>query len=283
MIYLSKFVAGKRMVMTYTSADFDRERAADYTLFIRVGVDDTAFAVVDGERRLKHISTGEASEDGLERTRLLELAFGQVKLAVQSNRYAFVPDEVFDEVNVPNYLRYLPDDGIADATVSTVTPLGIKLIHQTERLGIERFVERFPKMQIFPVIHVFLNSVADYGTHSAGPVWLLDKQSATVCIAFFNNGSFVYASDFDMLEMDDFVYSLLSVWEQVGLAGKTEKPKFLLSGDIVEDDEIHRWCSAQGSEVGFIKSETSMDVDIPDEITSHQHRYLTLLGLQLCE
>jgi len=280
MIYLSKFVAGKRMVMIYTSTDFNREQSAVYTLLVRVGSDENALAIVGDDGQLKLITTYNPIALEQEMADLLNLDFAAVKLSIPGSRYAFIPGEVFDEAAMQMYVRHLPDDGLAETVVSDIAPLGMKVLHQTDRLHVESFTERFPGMLTYAAMQVLLQSIAGHGLNSEAPVLLIDKQASTLHICFFDGNRFVYANDFDVTGAEDDRYYLFAVVKHLGLEEK--RPEVCLSGDILSGDEIHQWSVTHGNEVMFADTGTLVRIAIPEQLISQQHRFLTLLGLHVC-
>lgn len=281
MIYLSKFVASKRMVMKYTSTDFNKEQATAYTLLVRIGSDENALAIVDTEKRLKLVATYDPAITEREIRDVLNLDFAAVKLCLHGNRYTFVPEEVFDDPATQSYLGHLPDDGLVATSVSDIPSLGIKVLHQPDRLVTESLAVRFPDLVTYSTVQALLQGVADYGLTSDRPVLIIDKQASTVIVCAFDKSRFIYANDFDVLGMEDFTFYLLSILKHLGL--EESRPDICLSGDVAEQDEIHQWALSNGSEVVFADSGALVRIAMPQELIPQQHRFLTLLGLHLCE
>ncbi|WP_353195840.1 DUF3822 family protein [Parapedobacter defluvii] len=281
MIYLSKFVIRKGMVMIYTSTDFDREQTAEYTLLVRIGSGENALAVVDGEKRLKLITTYDPAAAGQEITDLLDLNFTAVKLSLQGSRYTFIPQEVFDEASTQLYLNHLPYDGLAETVTADIAPLSIKMLHQIDRLGAESFLARFPGILTYSAMQALLQSTANYGLKTGDPLLIIDKQESDLMVCFFDGNRFVYANDFAITGIDDNAYYLYAVLEHLG--GGECHPRVCLSGNIAEGDGIHQWALMHGIDVVFADSGALVGIAIPTEIVPQQHRFLTLLGLHLCE
>lgn len=268
------------MAMINISTDFDRERAGAYTLLVRVGSGENALAIVGDDQRLKLIATYHPGAVGKEVTDLMELDFAAVKLSLPGSRYAFIPEEVFEETAMQRYLRHFPDDGLAHTVMSEIAPLGIKVLHQTDRLGGEPFAARFQNMRTFSPVQALLHSITTYGLEKGGPVLAIDKQASTLIACFFNGNRFVYANDFEIGGAEDSTYYLYVILEHFGL--EKSQLSLSLSGDITENDAIHQWAVANGNEAVFANSGELVHIAMPEELMPQQHRYLTLLGLHLC-
>lgn len=266
--------------MTYTSADFDTQRTGDYTLLAKIGADEQVLAVVDQGRQLKWMTTYDAANAGPAVSDMLRSTFAQVKVSVLDSRHLFVPADAFDDAYQQTYFRFLPDDGIRDSAVSDIPQLDIKLLHQTSKLGLELFIERFPEINVYPSIQVLLRSVASYGIKTEGAVLTLDKQSSQMTLCCFNGGKLIYSNDFDLRSTDDLNYYLAAVFEHLQLV---DQPLTIsLSGDIVEGDEYYQLLLRYGDAVLFADSGSFTGVALPDGLVPHQHRFLTLFGLVLC-
>src|SRR5690606_21613533 len=119
--------------------------------------DENALAIVDKAGQLKWIATYHPSDTVKPVKEMLDLDFSAVKVAVRGSRYALIPDEVFDTEKLPAYLQHLPDDGLAATNVATVEALGVRLLHQTDRLETTSFTGRFPDLSVYPVMQVLLS------------------------------------------------------------------------------------------------------------------------------
>lgn len=263
--------------MTYTSADFDGQHATDYQLLVRVGAMESALAIVDQERQLKYMATYNAPQEVSD---LVALDFGQVKLAIDDSRYIFIPEEVYDETHLEHYVRYLPDDGVRDSVASDIPSIGIQFVHQTSRLHVEPFEERFPQLRLYPAMQALLTGVADQASRTKGTFVAIDVQSPWLHIAAFNSGDFVYGNDFEVYGVDDFNYYLLIVLNQLGKsdAGTT----FCLSGDIAVEDNIHRTVKKYGNRVMFANGVAFTGISLDKALLPDQHRFLTLFSLYSC-
>lgn len=266
--------------MTYTSADFDQWHAADDTLLVGVGYGENTLAIVNHDRQLKVLTSYDPNHVEQWIGDVLNQQFGNVKLAISDSAYSFVPVDVFEEHLLDTYLHYLPSDGLLDVAVSAVPSFGIKLLHRINRLDLAPFAARFPELAIYPSIQSLLSGVSEYA-QSGGPSVIIDKQASAISICVFDKGNLVYANDFDVTDPDDFNYYLLSVLANTGLTDK--QPTFWLSGDLAQDDAFYRRVSKYSEAVNFVDSGRLTGIHLPDELKLEQHRYLTLLGLYLCE
>src|SRR5690606_28634305 len=100
-------------------------------------------------------------------------------------------EEVFNETTMQTYLRHLPDDGLAGTVVSDIAPLGMKVLHQADRLQAEPFAQRFPGMLTYATTQVLLQSIATHGLGTNVSTLAIDKQASALTICFFNGNRFI--------------------------------------------------------------------------------------------
>lgn len=266
--------------MIYTAADFDGQQAADYTLLIGVGAANNKLAVIDQAQQLKFAASYDPAAADSEVAALLDLSFGTVKLAVSDSRYTFIPVDVYDEQHHDIYLRYLPFDNVGVIRVADIIPLHIKLLHQTSRVGLEPFEVRFPDAGSYPFVQALLSTVAGQGIQTQEPLLVIERHSPWMTIGVFNEGKFIYCHDFEVTNIDDFTYHLLSTTNRFGLDDR--RPTILLSGDIDLDDAYYERAAAYGEKVMLADSGALAGIQVPDDMIPQQHRFLTIFGLHQC-
>lgn len=267
--------------MIYTSVDFDGQQAADQTLLIRIGLHENALAVIDDERQLKFAATYHPAQVEHPIQGILDLGFGKVKMAVSDSRYTFVPADVFNEAHIHTYLRYLPDDGVGEPILADIQSLNIKLLHQTNQIGMEALKTRFPQLTTYPAVQTLLCGIVGQGLNSIEePLLVIDKHSDRATICFFDAQTLIYSNDFEIDHADSLAYYLLAVLNHLGLADK--RPRLCLSGDIEVGDMYYERASAYTGQVELADSGSLTGIGVPSEFVAHQHRFLTLFGLSLC-
>ncbi|MEC3879837.1 DUF3822 family protein [Parapedobacter sp. 10938] len=267
--------------MIYTTTDFDGQQATDYTLLIGVGATSNRLAVVDQARQLKFAASYDPANVEPEVIAVLDLDFGKAKLSVSDCRYTFIPADVYDEQQRDTYLRYLPFDGVGATHIADITPLGIKLLHQTNRMGLEAFTARYPNVECYPQVQSVLSAVAARATQGSEPRVIMERHAPWITIGVFDSGRFLYSHDFESANEDDFTYHLLSVVTQFGLADR--QPTILLAGDIAQGDGYYDRAATYGGKVELADSGALTGIHLPDDMLPHQHRFLSLFGLYQCE
>lgn len=265
--------------MIYTTIGFDEQQVTKCTLLVGVGETTHQLIVVD-EQRVRFAASYDPARAEPEVTALFDLDFGTVKLAVADSRYTFVPTDVYDEEQHQTYLHYLPFDGVGTIGIADMAPLGIKLIHQTNRMGLENLLAQFPSAGSHPQVQGLLCAVAAQAMLQNGPLLVIERCAQWMTVGLFNAGNFLYCHDFKISSEDDLTYYLLSVMNQFGFAER--KPDILLAGDFAIGDPYYERVEMYGGAVALADSGALTSIAVPDELVPYQHRFLSLLGLHRC-
>lgn len=267
--------------MDYTSEDFDIARLVNYRLLIRAGRRLHALAVIDTKNHLQLLSTFSVNDMSKQVTDILSLPFYEVRIATAQNAFTFIPEEVYDENHLDDYASYLPAQQHTDRISITGIPhLGVKNIHIINRLGGSMLIDRFPQAKIYPYVHVLLNSAAVQLTRKRGAAIGIDLYEQSLSLSYFDAGKFVYFNDFEVLNIDDFNFYLLSLINSfnIDIAGLD----FFVSGDISHADSFHNCLLKYSEKVTFADIKKLIGVTFPESLADHQHRFLSLLGLNIC-
>ncbi|HWL00330.1 MAG TPA: DUF3822 family protein [Parapedobacter sp.] len=267
--------------MIYTTTDIDGQQTTDYTLLMGVGTETHQLVVIDQARQLKFAASYDPANVDPEVVQLLDRGFATVKLGIADSRYTFIPADVYDEQQHDTYLQYLPFDGVGATHISDIPQLGIKLLHQTSRIGLEELADRFIHAGNYPRVQGLLGAAAGQGMQTNEPLLVIDRHGPWVTISLFDAGRFLYCHDFESANEDDFTYHLLAVVNQFGLADR--QPAIHLAGNIDYEDHYYKRAATYGGNVALADSGIMTGIRLPDEMVPHQHRFLSLLGLYPCE
>ncbi|SFC10517.1 Protein of unknown function [Parapedobacter composti] len=266
-------------MMTYTSADFDRNQSADSTLLVRAGDHGSAVAIIDSEKRLQFLMEYSTTAVPQKVADIMRLDFREVKIAVPNGRYAFVPAEVYDSSRLNAYQYYLPSDDLTESVVADVPELAIKLVHQTAHIGLEAWQARFSQARVYPAVEVLLGVLLDYGRKTEGLTIAVDKQSESTSICIFDSGDFIYGNDFEIHHADDLNYYLLLLLQRFAV---DRQPAYYLSGQVEEGDDYHQRLLKYSNRVEFADPLDAAGITAAAGSVASRHRFLTLFGLYLC-
>ncbi len=266
--------------MIYTTTDFNEQQATAQTLLVEIGAETHKLVVVDDAEQLRFAADYNPTDMGPEVAAVLDRDFAAVKVAVAGSRYALIPAAVYDEQQHDTYLRYLPFDGVGATEVTDVTPLGVKLLYQVDRIDMGTLIARFPIAGSHLQVQGLLHAAADQGLRANEPFLAIERHAPWVTIAVFNEGKFLYCHDFESGNEDDFTYHLLSVIHRFGWGDR--QLAIHLAGDISVGDPYYARAAAYGQNVALADSGAWTGIRVPDDAVPHQHRFLSLFGLHQC-
>ena len=266
--------------MIYTTTRFEAQQTTNDTLLIGVGTAVHTVAVVDQTMHLKFAASYTPGEVDPEISAVLEHPFSTVKIGVADSLYTFIPSEVYDEQQQESYLHYLPFDGVGTTGTADVAQLKLKMLYQCSRLGWEELAARFPDAVVYPQMRGLLNAVALRGGHVNVPLLIVERHASWTSMAVFADGGFLYAHDMEIHQEDDFTYYIAAVLEELGLTGR--EITIQLAGDVETGDGYYARAAAFGGKVELADTDILTGIRVPEAVTPHQHRFLSLLGLYAC-
>lgn len=268
--------------MDYTSEEFDIGYLSRYRLFLRIGAKEHALAVIDHRNRLLLLTTFSDDDMSKQVIDILGQPFSDVKITTRNDAYTFIPSEWYDDNHLADYARFVAaDDGLEYINVAEIKAIGIKNVHQINRLNGSHLLNHFPQATVFPASHVLLNTVANTLSKRRGASIGVGLNEDTLSIYYFNEGRFMYYNEFKIKELPDFNYYLLSVLDTFKLNGQSIT--FFLTGDIEEGDDYAACLQKYGDKLDFADTQEITGVVMPEILKSSQHRFVRLLGLNVCE
>ena len=264
--------------------EFDPNTAADCDLLIKVGPDSFSYAIIDKScNQVKAVYDQQECEDPgtvfaakLKSDNYLSLSFKAVKVAVYTENFIAVPDELFDPAGLNQYAKYFPGDQSATLYVQPLAGYGF-----TSVFNLAEFIE--------DTLSASLTSSKRYD--QSAPLLalakgnisrslLLDFTAGSFNATYVNEGQLVFQRCFETENAEELNYYLLLIINQLKMA--TAQTAVHLSGIIHEGDGNYQCISKYFKDIHFSKSVSNdMDSRILDDMPAHY--YSSLLALDLCE
>lgn len=268
--------------MDYTSPAFDIQKIDSYTLLVQAGNKDHALAVVDDDGNLLLLTTFDLDNLHSQAADVLDAPFARVRVACPQHAFTFVPDEVYDESQLPQYASFIAEGLAADrVAVAHIAAIGVRQAYAVEPLAYHRLAARFPHAQVVPDTSVLLQVAGGKLAKKQGTYLGIDVCGQRLALYCFKQGQFLFCNTFEIADENDFNYHLLHAVR--GLELPWDSLHCLLSGHIDAQDAYHRVLSKYTDQVEFADTARLSRVAIPDELDKYQHRYLVAIGLFACE
>lgn len=268
--------------MDYTSPIFDIQNLGSYSLLVQAGRKDHVLAVVDEEGSLLLLTTFDLDKLHSQAADVLQAPFARVRVVCPQHAFTFVPEEVYDESQLPHYAAAVAGGLSADrVAVSHIPSIGVRQVYAVEPLAYHRFATYFPHAQIVPDTSVLLQVAGGKLAKKQGTYLGIDVRESRLVLYCFAQGRFLFCNTFEIADENDFNYHLLHTVR--GLELSWDNLKCLLSGDIDAQDALHRVLSKYTDQIEFADTTRLSKVGIPAELERYQHRYLAVMGLHACE
>lgn len=260
-----------------TDPNFSPEAAKNCVLLLKIAFDSFSYAIVDENTQQVCVvfdqqgcaDVAKSLQAAFKNDPLLKLNYHEVKAAVYTKHFIFVPDAWLDENNLQNYQQFLGTQAPikliehSDFNFKTLFSLNEDLLAQLPQHAVV-----YPQSE--PLLALF-----DYLSADA---LLIDFTAESFNVLFIQDRKFQFQNHYQAENTDEFNYFLLLMIEQLKLSKNT--PVYL-QGIINEDDDYHQILTKYFNQLYFFlpagKQDSELLADMP------QHYFSGLLAVALCE
>ncbi|HEY0898276.1 MAG TPA: DUF3822 family protein [Sphingobacteriaceae bacterium] len=251
-------------------------------LLLQTGTERISYAVIQ-ENRLKAIFEGLGGSDNLSdlisRDPLLQSRFRQVKISVDTDKFTFVPQEIFSEGNVKDYLRFVQPLSPADILITELQEFEIRNVVAISSDLQNQLRSYFPQATLRSQIDPFLKGIHYLIGNQNAPMWFLNFRHGSFEAALVKNGELQFYNVLQSKDPDEFNYFLLLLLRQFQASTNSQ---VIISGSINIDDLYHSRLSKYFREVKLAELSGQIQWDSAfDQLPLHQ--YFSLLSLSRCE
>lgn len=214
---------------------------------------------------------------------LLKKNFIRIYICYQNNNFLFIPDELYSEEKIKDYLAFFEVD-CQEMTVKTDYLQKFKFynIYCVPEKIVKVFSEIFPKSKLYHDSTCFINSISHlYNVQSLkGEKLFISVDYYEMEIIAFKDGKFLLYNIFEYKTNDDFMYFIMLVVKQLELV--QQKTEIILTGKISDNSSLFQLINKYFYKVNITKSMETINVgevfkDVP------MHHYFKLLNINKCE
>lgn len=265
--------------------NFQSQHATKCDLLIKITNNNFSFAIVDQMHdQVKALFDADFNSHA-ELTVILENPlfnhfFRKIKIAIYTDKFSFIPSEVFSDSNVSAYAALINKTDDEKLIVSTIKGIHVKNIFSINAVLYGLLLTRFPAgiflSQVDPLVASALKTV-----FKPMETQLLLNINANVFEAMVLKGkSLLFYNIFTRENADEFNYYLLFIIQQLAL--DPQKTPITISGKLTDADEIYQRVNKYFITISF--AQTSKFINFP-QLFEHipAHRYFSLFGLNVCE
>lgn len=261
--------------------DFEPANAKDYELCIEIGTNFYQFAVINPIEKAVKVVSSKASVifNELENS-LLRTHFAKTKIGLPTQKFTFIPTELFDAKNSAVYTKYLQVDEQDEVFFSYMKSGEITIIYALSKLILDKIGKHFPDAKVYPQFQPFFEGT-DYGfAQIDAPQLFVNFKNTYLEIIVYKNKKFQFYNCFDFQNNDEVIYYLLLAMQQNGLKPPSTTVK--VSGNISGKTETYQKIAAQ-----FQRTEVTDHDSLPLNYSglgeAVMPRFFSLFSLHLCE
>ncbi|TYR33348.1 DUF3822 family protein [Sphingobacterium phlebotomi] len=263
--------------MKYTSKNFHLHYIPQYKLFVKADFLEDTLIVVDESNDVQAMFSYPANEPDAEAIKLLGLPFQYVFITLPVQSLVFIPAEVYQEENHALYQAFLLDEHEERTQVYTLDNLQIKACYQYDLLLYNRWRTIFPHAKFVADFKLLLGEVQAY-IPMQGEVLGAHFNNTQVELFAFKNGKFLFYNVFDIQNVDDLNYFILTTCQAFGLHIKL--PKILISGVDTE----HQYSVALAhfaNRIEFMQARTNLYAD-DESVEKEVNKFNFIADAPLC-
>jgi len=200
-----------------------------------------------------------------EKHKITKKQFSEVIVVHRNKLFSLVPNSLFEEAEMPNYLKFntkiLANDHIVFDALENYDMVNVYVPF----VNINNYI--YDLFGAFTFKHsgtVMIESLLSSQKYSSSPTCFVHTAHNQMEVTIISHKKLVLYNSFDFNSKEDFIYYLLFTFEQLEL--ETEKTKLMLFGDIEEADELYNICYDYVKHVSiFVPSITSYPMDLGKE------------------
>lgn len=261
--------------MNYTSKQFHIHYITQYTLIVKANYQYDKLYVLDQDNQLLLYMNFESHNPSEEALKLLSLPFQNVYVSIPSHNLTFVPDDLYQEVDLEKYQEFM-ENPAQEMNRTSIDFLQIQAFYQLDVLLQHRWKTLFPDAKFVPEFKLNLLQARQYIPLKGDVLGVVfDDNSADIYL--FINGQFKFYNTFEIVSDDDLSYFILNIFDNFGIEGKVNK--VLYSAVHTDQSFIHKLRTYSNELIEISASKPAVSLD--DESEDYNKSYL--IDLPTCE
>jgi hypothetical protein len=259
-----------------------------YDAFIWLGKDYLQLAITDTEHnKIEAIKTFEKNDGNITQQEAQDLFRGELLkkarhcyIGLESKKFTLIPESLFSEKNLSDYLRPLfkldPLDNVASQKIIPVNGYGVFTLKQ----GTESLLQR--ELKNVSILHAPSSLLIAYQQlvpPNKKNMSFVRLHKNEILVTVFQDKKLLLHTNFDIEKLDDAVYHYLNTLEQLSLDKKSVSLNILGNHSEIDNFNNIMTVNVEGSK--FVNRLPTLQYD--DAVFSHPtHHFFNLFALVLC-
>ena len=264
-----------------TVADFEPAKAKTYELYLEIGSNHYNYAVIDPQNQtVKTISHQPSNIQNDIKDELLQAHFAKTKISLKTQKFTFIPTELFHESAVANFTKYIDAQDNEEVCIKNLEHARLTIIYTLPKLQLDKISSYFPTAEIYPQIIPFYNGVA-YAFGQIGFSQLfINFKSNLMEVIIIHQHQFQFYNMFDVQNEEEIMYFLLLAAQENNIKPASTTVK--VSGDILLNSSTYQQISKYFPQTE-ITDQDSLPLFYQGLSAPVMPRFFSLLALHLCE
>ncbi|MXV50616.1 DUF3822 family protein [Pedobacter sp. HMF7647] len=213
-------------------------------------------------------------ESAIDETAILRFYYRKVKISIQTNLFAFIPQEVFDEGDAGRYAGFV---GGGVTLTNAIKTASIKTVASFDTQLKEFLTKRFPSALILTQAEPFVEAALKFYSSESRQLFI-GIAGEKFELLLTEGKKVIFYNLLPKHDADEFNYYILTIIKQLQINPK--EVSVILSGEY--DAEVIERLEKYFNEIHHVIA--ALVVNIPDDFkTIEQTRIFTLSALLLCE
>ncbi len=262
-------------------ADFDATKAKTYELYLEIGSNYFNYAVIDPQNQaVKSISHKPSNIYNGIHDDLLKSHFAKTKISLTTQKFTFVPTELFHESATENFIKYIGATENEEICTQKIADSGITIIYALPKLQLDKISSYFPNAEIYPQVSPFYHGISFGFSQISTSQLFINLKDGLAEIIILNHREFQFYNIFEFQNEEELIYFVLLSAQENNI--KPASATLKLSGLIDTESELYDQ---------LIKYFPHTEVTDQDSLPLFYQglekpalpRFFSLLALHLCE
>ncbi len=270
-----------------TDQNFNPKHSEKCDLLIRIYPKRLSYAVIDQSNDQLKVLFDFPGEGGLKALKnslaqdpVLKFKYHQVKVAVLTSKFTFIPTEIYSDTDLDSYALFAYPAIDSDVLVKEITAAKTKNISAVDKNLRKYLISNFTDPVIFNQASPLIESSLKFYHNTPNTSLILQINSNSFEVLVLKNNTLFYYNLFHTESMNEFNYFLLGVIKELQL--KSTDTDVIISGEVDEGDGTYACTKKYFNTIifadsGILVRQASIFRGVP------AHQFFSLIGLNLCE
>lgn len=268
----------------FKDGDFTQGNAGDSELLIQVSPSRLSYAVISDRKEVIVLydtslqkSLSGTLEELVATNELLNFIYKNVRIAVESFNFSFLPEEVYPKAQSDVIAPLISKSKENEIFTSQIKKAGIKSFFSLPDQLVKALQSAFPDAILYSQAEPFITGILS--AYQGSNKIFMNINPTEFEIASISEKGLSFYNIFKHDNADDFNYYLLYVLQELNLTENL--PELVLSGHIVAGDITYKRIEKYFDKISFAESSVvALPAALNKDLIS---RFFSLFALSLCE